>query len=95
MDNSSELYNHLAEPFPQEMERVIVKSGVELIYLPVSEVINRLNRVLGVDNWSFEIISVERDAIDQDEIIAHVSLTANISGKTTLAMTSRVLYLML
>lgn len=84
MENSSELYNQLAEPFPQEMERVIVKSGVELIYLPVSEVINRLNRVLGVDNWSFEIISVERDTIDQDEIVAHVSLTVNIGGKTVI-----------
>lgn len=82
MENPSELYNHLAEPFPQEMEKVIVKSGVELIYLPVSEVINRLNRVIGVDNWSFEIISVTRDTIDQDEIIAHVSLTATIGNKT-------------
>jgi hypothetical protein len=82
MENSSELYNHLAEPFPQEMEKVIVKSGVELVYLPVSEVINRLNRVIGVDNWSFEIISVNRDTIDQDEIIAHVSLTALIGDKT-------------
>jgi hypothetical protein len=82
MDNASEFYAQLAEPFPQEMERVIVKSGVELIYLPVSEVINRLNRALGVDNWSFEIISVSRDAVDQDEIIAHISLTALINGKT-------------
>lgn len=81
MDNSADIYNQLAEPFPQEMERVIVKSGVELIYLPVSEVINRMNRVLGVDNWSFEIMSVNRDTIDQDEIIAHVSVTATINGK--------------
>lgn len=81
MDNTN-IYSQLAEPFPQEMERVIVKSGVELVYLPVSEVINRLNRVVGVDNWSFEIISVSRDTIDQDEIIAHVSLTAIVNDKT-------------
>lgn len=81
MDNTNELYNQLAEPFPQEMERTVVKAGIELIYLPVSEVINRLNRVIGVDNWSFEIISVSRDTVDTDEIIAHVSITAFINGK--------------
>jgi hypothetical protein len=74
----------LAEPFPQEMEKVLVKSGVELIYLPISEVINRLNKVLGVDSWSFEIISVRRDEIDTDEIIAHVSLTARIGEATVI-----------
>lgn len=70
----------LAEPFPEEMEKVIVKSGVELVYLPISEVINRLNKALGVDGWSFEIISVRRDEIDPDELVAHVSLTATIAG---------------
>lgn len=65
--------------FPQEAERTIVKSGVELVYLPISEVINRLNRVLGVNGWSFEIVEVKRDAVDQDEIVAHVCLTATIA----------------
>jgi hypothetical protein len=78
--NSSEIARLLAEPFPEEMERVLVKSGVELIYLPISEVINRLNKVLGVDSWSFKIQSVYRDHVDTDEIIAHVSLTAIING---------------
>lgn len=80
--NSAEVARLLSEPFPEEMERVIVKSGVELVYLPISEVINRLNKVLGVDGWSFEIISVRRDEIDTDQIIAHVSLVATI-GDTT------------
>lgn len=66
--------------FPQEAERTIIKSGVELVYLPISEVINRLNRVLGVNGWSFEIIEVKRDSVDQDELIAHVCLTANVAG---------------
>ena len=64
------------------MEKTLVKSGVSLIYLPISEVINRLNKVLGVENWSFEIISVRRDEVDTDEIIAHVSLSAEIDGKS-------------
>lgn len=80
--NSTEIARLLSEPFPEEMERVIVKSGVELVYLPISEVINRLNRVLGVENWSFEIIDVRRDAIDTDEIIAHISLVAKIGNET-------------
>lgn len=80
--NSTEVARMLAEPFPEEMEKTIVKSGVELVYLPISEVINRLNKVIGVNNWSFEIISVRRDEIDTDEIIAHVSLVATIDGLT-------------
>jgi hypothetical protein len=80
--NSNDIARLLAEPFPEEMERTLIKSGVELIYLPISEVINRLNKVLGMSSWSFEIISVARDLIDTDEIIAHVSLTATIDGCT-------------
>lgn len=80
--NVNEIATALSAQFPEEMERVIVKSGVELVYLPISEVIARLNKVLGVDGWSFEVISVQRDAFDTDEITAHVSLTANINGRT-------------
>lgn len=79
--NSNEIARQLAEPFPEEMEKTLVKSGVSLVYLPISEVINRLNKVLGVENWSFEILSVRRDDVDTDEIIAHVSLSAAIDGK--------------
>lgn len=77
----SEIYKQLAEPFPEEMEKIIVKSGVSLVYLPISEVIARLNKVLGVDAWSFEIISVARDEVDRDELVAHVSITATINDK--------------
>jgi len=82
--NVNEIASALSAQFPEEMERVIVKSGVELVYLPISEVIARLNKVLGVDGWSFEVISVQRDAFDTDEITAHVSLTAVINGTTVI-----------
>jgi recombination DNA repair RAD52 pathway protein len=62
----------LSEPFPPEMEKVLRKGGTSLTYIPVSEVITRLNKVIGVDRWSFEIISCGRDAIDPDFIVAHV-----------------------
>jgi recombination DNA repair RAD52 pathway protein len=69
-------FNALSEPFPREVERQLRKGGTSLTYIPVSEVITRLNKVLGVDMWSYEIISCERDSLDPDFIVAHVSLTA-------------------
>lgn len=71
------IYSELSEPFPQEVERVLSKGGVSLIYIPVSEVINRLNRVFGVTGWSCEIIRCERDSLDPEFIVAHVRLIIN------------------
>jgi hypothetical protein len=77
----NEVTRSLYAQFPLEMEKIFTVSGVELRFIPVSEVINRLNKVLGVDAWSSEIIKLERDQHEPDEIIAHVSLTAEIAGK--------------
>ena len=74
---SNNIYQQLSEPFAPEMEKVLVKSGVPLTYIPISEVVNRLNKVLGVSRWDFTIISCQRDAIDSDFITAHVRLTWN------------------
>ncbi len=76
-NNQSQIFANLSSPFSEEMEKTIVKGGVSLVYLPISEVINRLNKVLGVDSWSFEIVSVARDLVDVDEIVAHVNLSAS------------------
>lgn len=64
----------LNEPFPPDVERELKKSGTYLTYIPVSEVITRLNKVLGFDGWSYEIIKCERDAHDPDFIVAHVRM---------------------
>jgi hypothetical protein len=56
------------------MERSITKSGTSLVYIPVSEVINRLNKVLGVEQWSFNVVKCDRDPIDTDFVIAHVQI---------------------
>lgn len=77
------IYQHLSEPFPQEMERVLNKGGVNLTYIPVSEVINRLNKVLGVDKWSFQVLRVDRDATDPEFITAHVRLNWYLSEFNT------------
>lgn len=77
---ASDIYRSLAESFPMEMERTLSKGGTKLTYIPVSEVITRMNRVLGVGNWSSEVIKVERDLLDPDFIVAHVRVTAIIDG---------------
>jgi recombination DNA repair RAD52 pathway protein len=71
----SDIYSQLTEPFPKEVERQLKKGGASLTYIPVSEVITRINKVLGVTKWSFEIITCGRDAIDPDYIVAHVRIT--------------------
>lgn len=80
MNAMNSVYQQLSEPFPPEMEKTLVKSGVALTYIPVSEVINRLNKVLGVDKWDFYVSSCERDLHDPDFITARVRLCWNIDG---------------
>ena len=77
----SDMYKQLSEPFPREMERTLSKGGTRLTYIPVSEVIARMNRVMGIGSWSSEVIKVERDSLDPDFIVAHVRVTANIDGQ--------------
>lgn len=72
--SDKELYQNLSEPFPMEMERTLNIGGTKLIYIPVSEVINRLNKILGVNNWSMTVIKCDRDATDIDFVVAHVRL---------------------
>jgi hypothetical protein len=71
----SDTYSLLSEPFPREMERQLKKGGTSLTYIPVSEVITRLNKTLGVDGWSYEVIKCERDTLDPEFIVAHVRLS--------------------
>ena len=76
----SELLQNLSEPFPREVERSMKKGGTSLTYIPVSEVITRLNTVLGIENWSYDVKDCSRDALDPEWVIAHVTLTAIIDG---------------
>jgi len=63
------------------MERTLNKGGTRLTYIPVSEVITRLNRVFGVGGWSSQIVSCKRDDLDPDYIVASVTLSARIAGE--------------
>jgi hypothetical protein len=76
----SEILSKLSEPFPKEVESTLRKGGASLTYIPISEVISRLNNVLGVDGWSYAVKGCHRDSITPDWIIAHVTLTAIIDG---------------
>ena len=75
---SDTILSKLSEPFPQEVERSMKKGGTSLTYIPVSEVITRLNTALGIQNWSFEVKDCHRDALDPEWVIAHVRLTVII-----------------
>lgn len=75
--SNNNLYSQLSEQFPQEMERSINKGGANLTYIPISEVINRMNKVLGVENWSFTVTSWQQLGTS---IVAHVSVKATING---------------
>jgi len=75
----AEIYDRLSEPFAPEMEKTLNKGGTRLTYIPVSEVITRLNRVFGVGGWSSQIISCKRDELDPDYIVASVTLSARVA----------------
>ena len=75
----SEIYQQLAESFPPEMVRRLNKGGTNLIYIPISEVIKRMNKIIGVENWSFTVKSWQQLGTS---IVAHVSVQATIDGKT-------------
>lgn len=74
---SDNLYDRLVEPFPVEMERTVRKSGTELVYLPVSEIINRMNRIFGPTGWTHHVLSCGRDALDADWVVAHVRVSVS------------------
>jgi hypothetical protein len=76
----AQMAKDLAEPFAHEVEKVLKKGGASLTYIPISEVINRMNKVFGIDGWSSEIIKCERDAHDPDFIVACVRVTAHTHG---------------
>ena len=75
----SDLYTSLSERFSESAERVLNQGGSALTYIPQAEVVNRLNRVFGVQNWSMQVMNAYRDQADPDWVVAHVRLTATVS----------------
>jgi hypothetical protein len=81
INNEQAIMQALYAPFPEEMEKVMTLSGVNLKFIPVSEVTNRLIKVLG-RKWSREVIECKRDPIDTDWVIAHVRITLHFTDGT-------------
>jgi len=77
----NEVYDKLSFPFPDESVKQVKKGAAKLDYIPVSEIVNRLNTVLGVENWSFEVVNVFRDLTNPEFVVAHTRLTALIDGR--------------
>lgn len=78
--SSAELTKDLTEHFPRQVIGTLNKGGVRLDYVPIAEVITRLNKALGVGSWGSQVVSVGRDPIDPDWVVAHVRLTVNVGG---------------
>ena len=79
MDNTTV---ELSKAFPPESIRQLSKAGRSLDYIPVSEVIARLNSVLGTENWSYTA-ECHREPIIQSWIVAHVSMSVTVNGTTS------------
>jgi hypothetical protein len=85
----------LAKAFPDEVLQELPKAGMRLTYVPVAEVITRLNNVLGTGGWSYTIEShwaadneytfydkksKEQKTKTENWVMAHVRLIANVDG---------------
>ena len=70
----------LALPFDKSVESSMVKGGTRLTYIPVSEVIHRLNEVLK-GSWGYTVVSYQRDPLDPDYVVAHVSMKVYMDGE--------------
>ncbi len=71
----------LSEAFPDE----IIRQVQGLDYVPVAEVVSRLNNVLGTSGWSSTIVEIKRDQHNPEYVIAQVSISAQIDGKPCVA----------
>ena len=75
------IYEELSKPFPKEVEGKYPKAGKTFTFIPVSEIVARLNNGLGPENWAFQVMSCERDSDEREYIIAHVQVHATIENK--------------
>lgn len=67
-------YDALKKEFPQSTIKQVNKGGTSLDYVPIAEVINRLNVVLGVDAWGEQDTQVWRDGEYGDWVLARTTV---------------------
>lgn len=73
----------LATPFPSSMIGGVRKGGTTLDYIPVHEVIARLNLDLGTGNWGESDVQVWRDNANPEWVLARTTVWAIIDGQRT------------
>jgi len=78
MTDERKQQQQLEEAYTDDLIRQI--QGMD--YVPVGEVVNRMNSVLGTGNWSSRISNVFES---NGYVVAHISITANIDGNVCIA----------
>lgn len=91
----TDIASQLAEPFPKELLRQNKHKG-NITYVAGSEVIARLNRVLGWNGWSYEVVRMWEAGAKETETgvypvwcMAHVRLTVAVQFPDDLIGTPR------
>lgn len=65
---------------PKDVVSTRSQSGKNLSYLETWYVIDRMNQVIGTENWSHEVISLQNIPGDKISYVCQVRITANIDG---------------
>lgn len=75
--------DRLREEFPEGALKQLKKGGSTFTYIPASEVVARLNEVLGVTGWHTIESDAWVDANNTDWVIAKYTIRATIDGEVT------------
>lgn len=83
MTTSSSQADELKREFPEQALKELSKGGRSFTYAPASEVVTRLNTVLGVGGWQTVESEAWIDKNQPDWVIAKYTLKANVDGEDT------------
>lgn len=73
----------LRAPFDNALLRQVSKGGTSLTYVPIAEVIARLNFILGTENWGISDLQVNHDPEHSNWLISKCELWAKIGDEVT------------
>jgi len=73
--------DQLAKPFDETLIETRTLGGKQFDFVKVAEYIARLNNVLGPGNWNYEVLKCYVEPKYNDNVVAHVRVTAKIDGE--------------
>ena len=82
-DATTKIRDSLNKPFNDSVIGQLPRGGKKFDFVPVAEVIARMNAVLGTENWSEKDTEVRHDSSNPEWIIARTTVVATIDGVTT------------